>query len=206
LDEVLVESSLISKDDIEKEKNILINEIVKNIGMEFFNIPIKNYKLAASTQFLLNEMRNNLKHSTPEDRIKLKIILTENIQKIPQKEEVLKIDNLTMKILKEKYIKKYSSILSENQQSILVKWNEFLANNDKVFLSSFIKEEYKKINKELEAFMQTNSKYENISLLKEAKEKIKNSSLKTVDEESIYETMRYWDLIEDLNLETREND
>jgi len=205
LDECLVESSLIIFNDLENEKVSLINEIMNKLGKEIFSIPVKNYKLRASAQFMLNEMRNNLKFSSPQERLKLKSYLVENIQKEQSAQEVGKVDNLTFKILKNKYIKKYSSILNDNQQMILVKWNEYLSNENKTEFTKFLKEEYENINKNIDKFIRKNPKDANLSLLKEAQEKIKNTSLMDVGENHVYETMRFWDIIEDLNTEKNEN-
>lgn len=205
LDECLVESSLIVFNDLENEKVSLINEIMNKLGKEIFSIPVKNYKLRASAQFMLNEMRNNLKFSSPQERLKLKSYLVENIQKEQSAQEIGKVDNLTFKILKNKYIKKYSSILNDNQQMILVKWNEYLSNENKTEFTKFLKEEYENINKNIDKFIRKNPKDANLSLLKEAQEKIKNTSLTDVGENHVYETMRFWDIIEDLNTEKNEN-
>lgn len=206
LDECLVESSLISPSELENEKVSLINEIINKLGFEIFNIPVKSYKLRASAQFMLNEMRNNLKYSSPEERLKLKLYLVENIKKQEKiNKPIEKIDNLTMKILKDKYIKKYSSILNENQQKILVKWNEFLATQRKDELICFLNEEYKNIYKNLDFYIKKNLQNSNIDLLKEAREQTKNVKLVDANEKNIYETMRYWDIIEDLTTESNAN-
>lgn len=199
LDECLVESSLFDSALLEQEKVALINDIMQSIGKEIFSVPVKSYKLRASAQFLLNEMRSNLKYSTPEDRLKLKLYLVENIQKVPQEEEIGPVDRLTFKLLKDRYIKKYSPVLNANQQKVLVEWNEHLANKESSKFVSFLNEQHKTINKQLDRFVRMHPKHEDIELLKEACVKTKNSIVKDVSEEDIYETLRYWDVIEDLN-------
>lgn len=200
LDEVLVESSFIPFEKLENEKVLLINEINSKIGAEIFSVPVKSYKLSASIQFLLNEVRTNVKHSSPEDRVKLKKLLIENIKKIPEVEEEVVIDNFTMKILKEKFIKKYSSLLNEKQQEVLVKWNEYLVTENKDSFVKYLNKELKSINKELTLFNSQNKEGDNAELIKEA---ITSTSIeiKEVSEEQLYEVMRYLDVVEDLKLE-----
>lgn len=198
LDEVLVESSFIPFSKLEDEKVALINEITSNIGVELFSIPVKSYKLSASIQFLLNEIRTNLKHSSAEDRVKLKKLLIENIKKVPEVEEELVIDNLTLKILKEKYIKKYSSLLNEKQQEVLVQWNQFLITENKEVFVKYLNSQLKEINEELSKSKNVTS--ENTELINEAV-KATSVEIKEVSEEQLYEIMRYLDVVEDLKLE-----
>lgn len=205
LGECLAEAAVINFEKLEKEKVKLINEIVSNLGGNVFNIPVKNYKLLASSQFLLNETRNNFKHSLAEERLKLKKLIIENLckEEVVTEQTEEPVDNLTMKILKKKYIKKYTSSLSENQQIVLAKFNNYLNSNDEKKFLSFLKEQYGKIYKNIHSFLALNQDYENAPLLKEACNKIKQTQIVTVNEDVVYEIMRFWDVVDDLKLEDR---
>jgi molybdopterin converting factor small subunit len=190
---------------LDKEKVSLINEIVSSIGQELFSIPVKNYKLFATTQFLLNETRNSFKYSTVEERLKLKTSLIENIKKSIEKTENDKIDGLTLRLLKNKYIKKYSALLNDNQQLIIARYNNYLNSNNGKDMISFLKEEFNKIYKNIHSFVAINQDHENASLLKEACQKIKSLQIKEINDDIVYEAMRYWDVVEDLKLEESQN-
>lgn len=200
LDEILVESSFIKFEKLENEKVALINEITSKIGAEIFSVPVKSYKLSASIQFLLNEVRTNLKHSSAEERVKLKKLLIENIKKVPEKQEEVVVDNLTFKLVKDKFVKKYSSLLNEKQQIILVKYNDYLVTENEKSFVEFLNKEFKQINKELSNVNKKNKDGENSDLIKEAIYAT-SKEIKDVSEEQLYEVMRYWDVVEDLKLE-----
>lgn len=199
LSEVLEEAKLIKEKPLDREKVILVNKIIDQIGKEIFSLPVKEYKLLASAQILFNEVRNNFKYSKPSERVKIKKTLVENFMKLPPKEEIGEVDNLTNKILIEKFNKKYSPIMNQDQKQVLSAWIEYLLTEDNGKISEIINEKRDQARISLQASLLSEkhemSDYKD--MLEESIDKL-SRSVKKVDEDIIYETIRYFDLVEDL--------
>ena len=123
--------------DIEKSK--LIKDLNYAFGKgKIFEKKVDNYKLYATIQTLLNEWRNedNFDFSTiSEYEIKLNDWLTRdsNTKEELNESKFKGIDNLTLKIMNDKFNKKYSNVLNEDQKSLI---KEYFASEDN---SSIIK-------------------------------------------------------------------
>ena len=123
--------------DIEKSK--LIKDLNYAFGKgKIFEKKVDNYKLYATIQTLLNEWRNedNFDFSTiSEYEIKLNDWLTrdDNTKEELNESKFKGIDNLTLKIMNDKFNKKYSNVLNEDQKSLI---KEYFASEDN---SSIIK-------------------------------------------------------------------
>jgi hypothetical protein len=202
INECVKEFSLVDQKRLELEKMSLINRVSKQIGAELFSIPIKEYRLYASAQIFLNENVNGFKNSSPLERLRLKKILKENIQEVEAKEEDFEMDNVTYNILVNKFNKKYGPFINENQKSILKAWTKSLLIEDKTEMKSVLTEKVDLIKKEVAKAINKKSEKsaDYYELLIEAKQSL---SQKRVDDDSlnedfIYEVMRYCDLVEDL--------
>jgi predicted RNA methylase len=201
--EALSELKLLSDQAIDEQKIALINEINLSLGADLFKVPIKNYKLYASAQILANEERNGYKHTLPNERMKIKKVLRENIARKIEKEPEPEIDNFTYQILVNKFNQKYGPFINEDQKKILSAWIKFLITEDKVVIQSVMNEQIAKI----QSVIKTSLKDKNLKvsdyyeLLKEADETLASKKNAEVDENLIYEVMRYFDLVEDLSKE-----
>jgi hypothetical protein len=189
LEEALKESCFISSKQIEKEKSKLINDINKKITSKLYDIPLKNYKIIASTQILFNEIRT-IGFTTPEERVKIKSVLTEGMTE--QVDEKYKIDNLTFKILINNFNKRYSKLMNEDQKSILSSWALYVINENAQEMSSFLNEKISFLKEELSKHIEKNNS------IKEVYEKLLSYE-PSINEESVYKIMRYYDLLESLN-------
>lgn len=202
LTECLKEHSCIDLKLLEQEKVALINKINKEIGQELFKLPIKEYKLYASAQIIVNEYSNGFKDSTPQERVKVKNLIKEHIQKEVVKEsEDFKVDNVTYKILINKFNEKYGPHLNENQNLILKSWIKCLAADDFTEVKEEVFKNIKIIKEEInKAIKNKNEKsLEYYELLNEAKQSLSKYNKDTeINEDLIYEIMRYCDVVEDL--------
>lgn len=199
-EETLREASYIDPQKLEKEKQALITSIKKHLGDSLYNIKIDKYKEMASAQILFNESRNGFKFTTPQERVRAKNTLVESmVTKVDKSaEEKVVVDNLVLKLAVDKFNKKYTKMLNEDQQDILKAYLGYKISNDSSELESILKEKVSKISLSMEVYKQDKNCSEVAEMLNEAKEKIQNHNLSDLSEDSIYETMRYFDLIDDL--------
>ena len=171
ISECVEEIKLIDSTQLEKEKVKLINEINLNFGADLFKIPIKNYKLYASAQILMNENRNNFSFSLPKERAKIKNLLKENfLQKTGKEELPYEVDNFTYNLLINKFNKKYGSFINEDQKHILSNWIKYQITENDSTIVPVLKEKVKKLQKTInESLSKKDSKStEYYELLKEA--------------------------------------
>lgn len=200
LNETLKEAERMRTKPLEREKNILINRIINEVGVELFALPIKDYKLLASIQILFNETRNGFRHTRPRDRVKVKNLLVENMITNPQTDDLEEMDNFTYKILVSKFNEKYDTIMNKQQKEILSEWVKYLTTDDEAPILSEIAKKRKMIRKEIKNSL-INKKHRNSDygiMLEEAVSSL-NSPIKGVTEDLVYETIKYFDLLEDLN-------
>lgn len=203
--ECLEQAKTINSEKLELEKVKLINEISSVIGSDLFKIPIKNYKLFASAQILVNETKNGFVASTPIERTKIKNLLKENFLKEEEVQEPIEMDNITFKILINKFNKRYGSFINEDQKEILSLWIKYLITEDENILRPVLVEKIAKAEKIISKTLseKSNKAAEYYELLKEAQEQLKSKKIETLNEETIYEVMRFFDVIEDLSGEKK---
>ena len=207
--EVSSQIKSISMSELDKQKNSLINKINKEIGSSLFNIPIKDYKLHASAQVLLTEEINGYKYSTPEERVKIKRLIKENLikEKTPA-DDIGNIDNFTYKVLISKYNRKYGEALNEDQKELMTAWINFVINENDKDIKNIVAEKKILIEKKIKESLRSKEQKasDNYELLKEAQISLKEKDYSVINEDNMYEILRFLDLTEQLNeLETSEN-
>ena len=122
---------------LEKEKSKLIKELNYSFGKgEIFSKNVKNYRVYATIQTLLNEWRNNSKNfdKVAEYEIVLHNSLTES-RELQDKSRPTKVDSLTYKLMNEIFEKKYKNNLNKSQNNII---------------SLYVNEDYESLNNEYE--------------------------------------------------------
>ncbi len=196
LDETVAESRSISSEKINEEKTRLIEKINKYISYELFDIPVKEYKIMASAQLLLNESRGTFE-STPEQRVKIKNNLIERMTEKEIVEESEKVDNLTFSLMVNKFNKRYAKLMNEDQKHILSAWTNYLITNNEKLMLEVMGQKLSKIKECLVKNSKTQKEAEYYPMLKEACDTISKYT-PAVTEESVYEVMRYCDIVEDL--------
>lgn len=199
LNEAFVESKNISPVKIDQEKTKLIENINKHISYDLFDIPVKEYKTMASLQILLNESRNSSCESTPEERVKIKNSLLERMCESNEKKEEDKVDNLTFSLMINKFNQRYAKLMNEDQKHILSAWTNYLITNDEQKMTTVLEEKVQKIKSCFEKSSKQKSQKETeyYPMLKEAFENVKNYKT-SLSEDGVYEVMRYFDIVEDL--------
>ncbi len=198
LDEALGEAFHIAPEDLRAAQDSLIKDVKAILSEDVFNIPVKDYKLMASAQILLTEARTGNCSTTPAERVKMKRVLVERISTKPQ-EPTEKIDNFTYNLAVEKFNRKYSKLMNEDQRQILSSYLRYLVDAKTTTITSLLEEKKKKIQNILARHV--NEKFEDAELqtmIKEGYKKINSLEVSTISDDIIYEMMRYLDIAEDL--------
>jgi hypothetical protein len=107
---------------LEKEKSSLIKDINYAFGKGvIFETKVKNYRIYATIQTLLNEWRNELNNF--DKATEYEVLLHESLIKVVSNQKTtnkpVKVDSLTYKIMKEMFVKKYESSLNETQKELI---------------------------------------------------------------------------------------
>ena len=107
---------------LNQEKSNLIREINYSYGKDFYKTPVKNYKMLATIQSLLNDWRN------PKFDIQQRVVYESKIhdwllsEKNDIELETLKtpeVNDLTVKLMRETFNKKFGDVLNDNQRALL---------------------------------------------------------------------------------------
>ena len=129
-------NNMFDSQKLEKEKSKLIKDLNYTFGKGvIFEQNVSNYKIYATIQTLLNEWRNN---DNNFDKItEYEIVLHESLTKKQSKikEDVVQPNNLTRKLMKEIFDKKYNSILSDSQKRLI---NLYTNEKDEAVTEAFL--------------------------------------------------------------------
>ena len=179
---ILQESKKFSKKfdfkKLNREKSLLIREINHTFSDEdFFNQKIKNYKIFATIQTLLNDWRNptidNIERTSKyEEEILTRLLEQTEKEKELNEYIVQDVDKLVIKLMMEKLNKKFSEQLN-NEQKEIVKNYVFVADDDektKINFIDYLKEVQKKSLASINKFLKENED----KILSEKSEKVKN--------------------------------
>jgi hypothetical protein len=116
---------------LEREKSKLIKNLNYSFGKgEIFKENVKNYRIYATIQTLLNEWRDPENASfdlTTKYEIKLHESLTQKAEILQEVKDIPRVDNLTYSLMNNIFEKKYSNLLNKSQNRIL----SCYAKNDK---------------------------------------------------------------------------
>lgn len=108
---------------LERDKSKLIRDINLTFGKTFYKTRIKEYKEFATVQTLMNDWRENstnIQRIVEYEQKVHKILTAEKTFKTLKEQKDPDANNLVVKIMTEKFNKKYGSKLTE-QQSVLIR-------------------------------------------------------------------------------------
>lgn len=200
-EETLREAATIDPKQLEREKQSLITSIKKNLGDSLYNLKVEGYKEMASAQILFNEARNGFRFTTPQERVQAKNTLIESmvVNVSENKEEVPPISKAVLKVAVKKFNNKYSKMLNEDQQDVLRAYLNYQTTKNSSELENVLKEKVSKLYVSMDLLKEDENCSEFAEQLTEVKKKVGEFDCKNVTEDSIYEVMRYFDLVEDLD-------
>jgi len=124
---------------LEREKSKLIKSLNYSFGKGvIFKENVKNYRIYATIQTLLNEWRDPKNASfdlTTKYEIKLHESLTEKAEVLTEVKNIPKVDSLTYNLMNNIFESKYSNILNESQNNLL---KCYAKNDENTLIESFI--------------------------------------------------------------------
>lgn len=162
-------NEMFDSEKLEKEKSLLIKDLNYNFGKGvIFEEKVKNYRVYATIQTLLNEWRSNNSNFDLSTEYEIKLhqhlvsseMLNESVKPLP------KVDKLTYNIMKEMFNKKYNSVLSSQQQKLITL---FINEDDNQLIKEFKSIKTESISKLNKYFLRCSN-----SILLEKKAKIFN--------------------------------
>ena len=145
-----------SNEDLEKEKSLLIKQLNYSFGKgSLFESKVKNYKMLATVQTLLNEWRkgtnSDFEISTQYEKILHEWMTSQEEIIVEEKLVDSNVDELTFRLMNERFNKKYENLLNEEQKKIIKLYVESKENGYDELVDQF--EEIKlKSTKLLEGF------------------------------------------------------
>lgn len=107
---------------LNQEKSDLIREINYTYGKDFYKTPVKNYKMLATIQSLLNEWRSPKLDVQKRVVYESKIhdwLLTDKTDVGLEQLKTPNINDLTVKLMRESFNKKFGDVLNDNQRALL---------------------------------------------------------------------------------------
>ena len=187
---------MFDSDILEKQKSSLIKDLNYTFGKGvIFEQKVKDYRMYATIQTLLNEWRNELKNF---DKVtEYEILLHESLVKnheVDDHQQIPKIDNLTRKIMKEIFTKKYSSQLNKTQRDLI----SIFIKDDENQLSEMYQEIKKSSKKLLENYIQNCNNNILIEKYSRVNNQINKSSVNDISKENLQKFLTIAKLKEEL--------
>jgi hypothetical protein len=191
-----------SEDVLEKEKSSLIKELNYSFGKgNLFESKVKNYKMLATVQTLLNEWRkgkNSDFQIITQYEKQLHDWMTESINESTELNESYvskNVDELTFRIMNQKFNKKYDKLLNDDQKKLIKLFVENKSNTN-IDLTNLFDEIKLKSIKLLESFNCNNQ------ILNERYDIVKNNvkaiNIRDISEENLKKFLTLCKLNEEL--------
>jgi hypothetical protein len=129
-------SSSYSLERLRSEKSNLINEINRTFNKDdFYNTPVKNYKLLATIHTLMEEWRSSspdvMRRAQYESRLHEWLTSSAEQETLVESMKTSEVNDLTVKIMRSSFNKKFGNELNERQKD-LIKSLVFEGDKDKV--------------------------------------------------------------------------
>ncbi len=174
------------------EKSKMIKEINYKLDRkDFYNQKIKNYRNFATVQNMLNIWRSekvaDLKSLVLYESKVRNILMSEVKNDILENHKNPSIDNLTVKIMMEKFNSKYSTLLNEEQRDIIKSY--IFSSKDEDYLIEKAEKIKKMTLKNIKNFINENKNPTLETKYSQVSESIKNVNISKVDDEMIGKTL-----------------
>jgi len=191
---------------LDREKSLLIRDINHRLNdQNFYHRRIANYRDLATIQIALNEWsqgdRSDLSRMITVETKIAEMLISENRDPesaIPLISEDTKVDSLIVKLLEEKFNKKYAGALTENQRALI---SDYVIMSSSDGPSERMVERAQKIKsdaiKTLEQIEKTELNQIIQENLKEVKSRISALDLATLDDDKLGKIMTLAQLIEE---------
>jgi len=136
---------------LDREKSLLIKDINHKINEQnFYDVKIENYTALASMQQLLNSWRDesisDIHECAKHEKTVHSWLVRESAEKPLESHKTQSVNDLTFKVMQEKFERKYSNDLSNNQAKMLRLYCEGKQDELRSVMSTTIKETNEQIN------------------------------------------------------------
>ena len=206
LNEVSRSAAKMNARKLDVEKSKLIKEINHTFGDAVYGYKIPNYTVYASIQTLFSDARNKRKIN-PVERIKLEDTIVEHLirEKANQVVDKLKTNpdynNAVYKFVIERFHKKYSDKLSENQKKLLTKYAVYMISENKGVMKSAVEKEINEVKQKLKHIrdksLLDDSKM--MAQITECYKKIVTTDFSVINDKNILEVLKYMKLVEEID-------
>lgn len=186
---------------IEKEKSNLIKSINYNLRNDFYYANIANYRDLGSIQMAINEWKktNPDIKKLVEFETRIGQIMLEKSEKVDnEKLDLSHSDRLVLKIMTEKFNKKYVDGLSPDQKRIIESY-VFYSDKNPEFLKEYFKNKKQQALKSLDLF---EDKSDNKFLLRkvdDVRQKINEVNVEKIDDSNVIKFLSLTKLIQEIN-------
>ncbi len=186
---------------VDHEKSKLIRDINYNLGKDFYYSNIKNYRDLGTIQMAINEWRKQspdlkklVEFETKIGQIMLEKVEVENKSDI----NLSHSDRLVLKIMTEKFNKKYADGLTSDQKRIIENYVFYSGKNKEVLKEFFAK----KKSQALQSLDRFEDKSDNKFLLKKVdsvRQKINEVNVDQIDDDNVVKFLSLTKLIQEIN-------
>lgn len=186
---------------IEKEKSNLIKNINYNLSNDFYYANISNYRDLGSIQMAINEWKKtdpDIKKLVEFETRVGQIMLEKSEEVDNEKLDLSHSDRLVLKIMTEKFNKKYVDGLSSDQKRIIESY-VFYSDKNPEFLKGYFKNKKQQALKSLDLF---EDKSDNKFLLRkvdDVRQKINEVNVEKIDDNNVIKFLSLTKLIQEIN-------
>jgi len=205
LNEAKIAAKKLDHDKLKKEKSSLLREINYTIGKDFFYKNISNYRELGLVQMTLNEWRKedkDIKKLVDFETRLGELLLKEKSNLFVENKNInaSHSDKLVLKILNEKFNKKYGEELNKDQKTIIENY-VFLSSKKKTDLNNFFLQKKKESLAILERFEDMSENKYLLSKVDSVKNKIYELSHTDVNDSSIIKFLTLTKMINEIEKE-----
>jgi hypothetical protein len=204
LNEAKIAANNLDVSKLDKEKSKLIRDINYRLGKEFYYSDIKNYRTLGTIQLALNEWRKKEKDIKKlidyETKIGEVMLNQDSIvsEAIESNINASHSDRLVLKLMTEKFNKRYNEDLTTDQKKIIENY-VFYSDKKSNYLQEFFEIKKKEAIKSLSDFEEKSGNKHLLSKLDNVKLKVNEMNTKNINDENVVKFLSITKLIEELN-------
>ena len=204
LNEAKIASRKLNKATLEKEKSLLLKDINYKIAdKDFYYRSIADYRDLGVVQLSLNEWRKKDRDikKLVDLEVRLGELMLRDKNKVNEhKYDASHSDRLVLKIMTEKFNRRYGEELTTDQKKIIEGY-VFLSDKNPEQLQEFFKVKKQEALVNLENFEDTSSNKYLLSKLDEVREKIASLPVKNIDDQNVVKFLTLTKMISEIKKE-----
>ena len=190
----------LNHDTIEKQKSDLIRHINYSLGKSFYRSSVSNYRDLGNIQLAINEWKKDdkdLKNLIEYETKIAEMMLKEEVTVETKELDASHTDKLVLKLMTEKFNKRYSEELTSDQKKIIENY-VFYSDKNKDYLVEFFKNKKAEALSNLNAFENYSKNKYLLEKVESVKNKINNLDHNSIDDEAVVKFLSVTKLIKEL--------